>query len=59
MRLMTAHKILIASAVVFFVLFSVVQWRGIGTGTGSLPVALAGAAAAVILGAYFATLRRK
>ena len=59
MRLMTAHKILIGTSIAFFVLFSAIQWRGISKGTGSLPVALAGAGAAVLLGVYFGTLRNK
>jgi hypothetical protein len=59
MRLMTAHKILIGAAIVFFVYFAVVQWRGIGTGQGSLTSALMGAACAIGLGVYFRTLRGK
>ena len=54
---MTAHKILIATAIIFFLFFAVVQWRGIAAGHGTpVSAALAGAAA-VALAIYFMTLQ--
>lgn len=60
MRLITAHRILIASAVLFFVFYAVFQARRYGAGDGALALAqaIASAAVAVVLAVYYRSLRR-
>ena len=56
MRIMTAHRILIGTAVVFFVIYAVWEASGAASGRGSfLRAALSGAGAAG-LALYFRTL---
>lgn len=59
MRLMTAHKILIGTSILFFIFFTVVQARGIGSGQGSAAGAILSALCVIALAAYFRTLRGK
>ena len=59
MRLMTAHKILIATSVLFFIFFAIVQVRGISGGQGSVTGAVLSGLAALVLAVYFRTLRGK
>ena len=59
MRLMTAHKILIATSILFFIFFVVVQARGISGGQGSLTGVILSCLAVVVLAVYFRTLRGK
>jgi hypothetical protein len=60
-RLITAHRILIAAAIAFFVLYGGLQLRhGLGgDGTASLVQAGVSLAVAVGLVAYYASLRRR
>ena len=59
MRLMTAHKILIATGCGFFLFFALVQWMGFSEGRGS-PVSVAlGLLASLALGVYLKTLKGK
>ena len=58
MRIMTAHRILIGTAIVFFVVYAVWEGSGAAGGQGSfLRAALSGAGAAG-LALYFRTLPR-
>jgi hypothetical protein len=58
LRIMTAHRILIATAIVFFVMYALWETAGMRDGSGSLVrAALAGAGAAG-LAFYFKTLPR-
>ncbi len=61
MRIMTAHKILISTAAIFFVFYA--GWellRYFKTGEfWALPRSLVALLVAVVLGVYFAYLRRK
>ena len=61
MRLITAHRILIAAAIAFFVLYGGLQLRhGLGgDGTASLVQAVVSLAVVVGLVAYYASLRRR
>lgn len=59
LRLMTAHKILIGTACVFFLFFAVVQWLGISKGQGTPVSAAMGLAAAILLAFYLRTLKSK
>lgn len=59
MRLMTAHKILIASGCAFFLLFGSLQWWWIPGGRGTPLAAALGFGAAGVLAVYFWTLRGK
>ena len=56
MRIMTAHRILIGTAIVFFVLYAVWEATGVRTGRGSILRAALSGAGAVGLGLYFTTL---
>ena len=59
MRLITAHKILICSAVVFFLYFALVElanYRASGS-VGALGSALFGVVIAVAFAAYFRTIK--
>ncbi len=60
MRLLTAHRILIGAAILFFVFYGLWVFAGAAAaqGRGSLWHGVAGLAAAVALGLYFATLWR-
>jgi len=58
MRIMTAHRILIGTAIVFFVIYAVWEASGVASGRGSiLRAALSGAGAAG-LALYFRSLSR-
>ena len=60
MRLITAHRILIAAAIVFAILFALVQaraWAGDGSAT-RLGMGLLSLAAAVGLAVYYRSLAR-
>ena len=59
MRLMTAHKILIGTGCLFFLLFAGIQWTGISSGQGSGLSASLGLAAAVAMALYLRTLKGK
>jgi len=59
MRLMTAHKILIGTSIVFFIFFAVVQARGIGAGQGSMAAAILSLLCVIGLAVYFRSLRGK
>jgi len=59
MRLMTAHKILIGTSILFFIFFAFVQARGISGGQGSTPGVTLSVLAAVVLAVYFRTLAGK
>jgi hypothetical protein len=61
MTLLTAHRILIAAAILFFVFYGIWEFAGVSAaqGRGSLWHGVAGLAAAVALGLYFATLWRR
>ena len=60
MKLITAHRILIAAAIVFALLFTVVQVRAyFGDGSaGRLAIGLLSLAAAVALTVYYRSLAR-
>jgi len=56
MRIMTAHRILIGTAIVFFVIYTAWEVSGVAGGRGSfLRAAISGAGAAG-LALYFSTL---
>lgn len=61
MRLITAHRILIGSAIAFFAFFAAVELRSyVVTGTPrDLASAVFGAAAAFALGIYLRTIWRR
>lgn len=61
MRVMTAHKILIATATAFFAFYAVWEFRNYSRSgdAWALPRALAAVAVAVALGAYLAYLFRR
>lgn len=59
MRLMTAHRILIATAVIFFLGYAAWEAMGASAGRGSLGRALLSAVGAVGLGLYFRSLKGK
>lgn len=59
MRLMTAHKILIGTSILFFIFFAMVQVRGISGGQGSATGAILSGLCVVVLAVYFRTLRGK
>jgi hypothetical protein len=59
MRLMTAHRILIATAVVFFLAYAGWEAAGISKGRGSRNRAIASGLGAVGLGVYFRSLKGK
>ena len=57
MTLLRAHRILIGTAIVFFLFYGAWEYAGV-PGRGSVWRALASVLAAVILGAYFRTIGR-
>ncbi len=59
LRLMTAHRILIATAVVFFLGYALWEALGITSGRGAGSRAVLAGAGAVILGIYLRSLRGK
>jgi hypothetical protein len=59
MRLMTAHRILIATAIAFFLFYASWEVAGISGGRGSMFRALLSGAGAVALALYFRSLRGK
>jgi hypothetical protein len=58
MRIMTAHRILIGTAIVFFMIYAVWEASGVSTGRGSLLRAAISGAGAAGLALYFKTLPR-
>jgi len=58
MRLMTAHRILIATAVLFFIGYAAWEVAGIAAGRGSWGRAVISGAGALALGLYFRGLMR-
>jgi len=58
MRLMTAHRILIATAILFFIGYAAWEVTGIAAGRGSWGRAVASGAGALALGFYFRGLWR-
>ena len=56
---MTAHKILIGTACVFFLFFAASQWMGISSGQATPLSAAMGLVAAVALAVYLMTLKGK
>lgn len=58
MRIMTAHRILIGTAIVFFVIYAVWETAGVSDGRGSLLRAALSGAGAAGLALYFRTLPR-
>ncbi|MCI0657955.1 MAG: hypothetical protein L0170_12945 [Acidobacteria bacterium] len=56
MRIMTAHRILIGTAIVFFVVYAVWEASGAASGRGSFWRAALSGAGAVGLALYFRTL---
>jgi len=59
LRLMTAHRILIATAVVFFLGYALWEAQGIPSGRGAGSRAALAGAGALILGTYLRSLRGK
>jgi hypothetical protein len=59
MRLMTAHRILIAAAVLLFLGYAAWEAVGIPSGRGNSVRAFLSAVGAVALAVYFRGLRRK
>ncbi|HEV8335602.1 MAG TPA: hypothetical protein VGR67_04220 [Candidatus Polarisedimenticolia bacterium] len=57
MRLMTAHRILIATAVVFFLAYAGWEAAGISQGRGSRGRAIVSGLGAAGLGIYFRSLK--
>jgi hypothetical protein len=60
-RLITAHRILIAAAIAFFVLYAALQLRHGLSGSGTPALVQAGVAVVVAIGlvVYYASLRRR
>lgn len=58
MRLMTAHRILIGTAILFFIGYAAWEVAGIAAGRGSWGRAAASGAGALGLGIYFRSLMR-
>jgi hypothetical protein len=58
MRIMTAHRILIGAAIVFFVIYAVWEASGVAAGRGSFLRAALSGAGAIGLALYFRTLPR-
>ena len=58
MRIMTAHRILIGAAIVFFVIYAAWEASGVAGGRGSFLRAALSGAGAVGLALYFRTLPR-
>ena len=56
MRIMTAHRILIAAAIAFFLGYAGWEAAGVSTGRGSFVRAALSGLGAVALGLYFKTL---
>ena len=59
MRLMTAHRILIVAAVVFFAGYAGWEMAGVSKGLGDLRRAALSGIGAVALGFYFRSLKGK
>jgi hypothetical protein len=59
LRLMTAHRILIGTAVVFFLGYALWEALGISSGRGTAVRAALAGAGAVVLGSYLRSLRGK
>jgi hypothetical protein len=59
MRLMTAHRILIITAILFFLLYAAWEATGVASGRGSTPRAVLSGMGAIGLVLYFRTLRGK
>ena len=59
MRIMTAHRILIATAIVFFMIYAVWEASGVSGGRGSFARAALSVAGAAGLALYFKTLPRR
>ena len=58
MRIMTAHRILIGTAIAFFMLYAAWEAAGVSAGRGSFLRASLSAAGAAGLALYFRTLPR-
>ena len=59
MRLMIAHRILIGTAIAFFLFYAVWELAGVSSGRGSAIRAVISVGGAVALGLYFRTLWKK